>query len=385
MELYSQENDSIARKSINIEYTDKGFQFSSSDERYKLHIEARLQFRYATPFDQNPLTFEEVYDERSPVLNINRARLKVGGNAFDTDLNYYFEYELAQGNLLDFRIMFTKWKGFNIKVGQWKTFYNRERVISSGKQQMVERSIINRPFTIDRQQGVSFYGRLFEGSLADLTYHLSVLTGTGRGNSVNDDGHLMYAGRLQWNVFGRELGMSGSDFNDTLKPTGLVAFAAVTNRSPYTRFSQDGGGQLMGYEDAGLPGQFRVNQMMLETAFKYKGFSWQSEWHYKDIDDTITDLDRILSGYYLQGGYFFSNVISFIPKPLELAARFATYKPFINLPDNLEQETAIVANWFFKGGHRNKLSAEVTYFNFEEARENQANGWRFRLQWEISF
>ena len=36
--------------------------------------------------------------------------------------------------------------------------FNRERVDSSGRQQFVERSIINRTFTIDRQVGISFEG-----------------------------------------------------------------------------------------------------------------------------------------------------------------------------------------------------------------------------------
>src|SRR5690606_28120780 len=156
---------------------------------------------------------------------------------------------------------------FKIKVGQWKTYYNRERVISSGKQQMVDRSILNRPFTLDRQQGIEFYGRVFPETLADFTYHLSILTGAGRGATENDDGNLMYVGRLQWNMFGRELEMTGSDLKFHEKPTGLIAFAGATNRSPYTRFSQSGGGELTGFE-VGVPGQYRVNQALLETAFK---------------------------------------------------------------------------------------------------------------------
>ena len=70
------------------------------------------------------------------------------------------EYELAASVLLDFRMMIERFERIQIKVGQWKIHYNRERVVSSGQQQLVDRSILNREFTIDRQQGVSFYGRL---------------------------------------------------------------------------------------------------------------------------------------------------------------------------------------------------------------------------------
>ncbi len=377
--------DSANNAKIKVSYLpNKGFQLSTLDNNYSLQLGGRLQFRFATPSDQNPLSYDEVFDTTEPVFKINRARLKVGGNAFKPYLEYYFEYELSQSNLLDFRVMFKKWKEMSIKIGQWKTYFNRERVISSGKQQMVERSIINRPFTIDRQQGISFYGRLFENSLTDITYHLSILTGTGRGATVNDDGHLMYVGRLQWNFLGREVSMSGSDLDFTEKPTALVALAGATNRSPYTRFSQAGGGQLEGFED-GLPGQYRVNQFMIETAFKYRGFSWQSEIHTKTIDDKLNLQETTLTGNYFQAGYFFSNIVDFVPKSLEVAGRFATYRLNIDVPDNLEHEYAMAFNWFFKGGHRNKITTEFTYFDFETALEDQASGWRFRVQWDISF
>jgi phosphate-selective porin len=374
--------DSVQKPKVELDYTSKGFQLKTSDDKHLLHIESRLQFRFATPGDQDPLSFDELYNAPTPVFKINRARLKVGGHAFQPYLKYYFEYELAQGNLLDFRLMFTKWKGFNIKVGQWKTYYNRERVISSGKQQMVERSIITRPFTLDRQQGVSFYGRLFETTAADITYHVSVLSGSGRGATTSDDDHLMYVGRLQWNVLGREVSMSGSDFEFSENPAAIIAFAGVTNRSPYTRFSQAGGGQLEGFE-AGVAGQYRVNQGLIETAFKYRGFSWQSELHTKQIDDRVNVAKTTLTGSYYQAGYFLTNALDFVPKALELTARYSRYRPDIDVPRNLEQEYGMGLNWFFNG-HRNKLTAEFTYFEFQTARQEQADGLRFRVQWDIS-
>ncbi len=70
--------------------------------------------------------------------------------------------------------------------------------------------------------------------------------------------------------------ISGSDLNYTENAEGTLTLAAVTNRSPYTRFSTGGGGQLPGFDD-GDPGQYRVNQALLESAIKYHGFSWQQE------------------------------------------------------------------------------------------------------------
>jgi len=370
-------------KKVNVRYGSKGFEFQTLDNKFLLQIQSRFQFRFATPGDQNPVTFDDFPEESKRVFKINRARLKVGGHAFQPWLKYYWEYELSQSNLLDFRIMIEKWKALNFKLGQWKVEFTRERFISSGEQQMVERSIINRPFTVDRQQGVTVYGNLKGNGLLDFNYWVAALTGTGRGNVQNDDSNLMYFGRLQWNFFGRPLEFEGGDLEIHEKPTGIVALAAVTNRSPYTRFSQAGGGSLEGFED-GEPGQYRVNQLNIESAFMYKGFSWQSETHWKDIIDKLNeDETTLLLGYYVQAGYFFHQLISRWPAPLELAVRHASYRPDVSLENNRQNETSVAANWFFKG-HKNKLTMESTYFSFQDENLNLSKGWRFRLQWDIS-
>jgi hypothetical protein len=232
-------------------------------------------------------------------------------------------------------------------------------------------------------QGVSFYGHLQGGGIADFNYWFSVLTGNGRGATINDDKHLMYETRLQWNFTGRELEMTASDIDYHEELTGLVAIGAVTNRSPYTRFSQSGGGELEGFTE-GVPGQYRVNQMVGETALMLKGFSWQQEFHWKQIQDEVNRTTTNLLGNYAQAGYFFHYLWEWVPKPLELAIRHAIYSPDLSTPDNLEQEAALASNWFFKG-HLNKLTMEVTYFKYSDEALNQEDGLRFRVQWEISF
>jgi hypothetical protein len=74
-----------------------------------------------------------------------------------------------------------------------------------------------------------------------------VFTGTGRGGGVNDDDDLMYMVRLQWNPLGRKVWFTGSDLARSEAALSLGA-AGVTNRSPCTRFSGGGGGQLPGFE-----------------------------------------------------------------------------------------------------------------------------------------
>ena len=255
-------------------------------------------------------------------------------------------------------------------------------MISSGKQQMMDRSILNRPFTIDRQQGVSLLGRLGRGRVYDLNYWASVLTGTGRGARSNDDINLMYLVRLQWNPLGRKVSFEGSDLARSKPALGIV-LAGVTNTSPYTRFSGSGGGQLEGFDD-GIAGQYRVNQAMFETIFRASGFAWQQELHYKEIQDRVADSTTILVGNYAQLGYFLNGVIDAIPPELELAIRHGVYDPDRNRASDLQQEFSIVANWFFNG-HRNKLTAATTYLEFYADDEpDLRREWRYHLQWDVS-
>jgi phosphate-selective porin OprO/OprP len=379
--LFSQEKDSA--RSVDIQYTSKGFQFTTPDQNFRLQIQSRLQFRYATPGDQNPITFDDFQEDRRNIFKINRARLKVGGHAYRPWLKYYWEYEISRGVLLDFRIMIEKWSFFKVKVGQWKVDYSRERSISSGKQHLVDRSIVNRPFTLDRQQGIAFYGRINPGSTFDFNYWVSILTGNGRGATDNDDKNLMYVGRLQWNLFGREMPYDNSDLEWSEKPVAAISFATATNRSQYTRFSTSGGGSLEGFED-GLAGQYRVNQWLIETALFYKGFSWSQEFHRKMIYDRIGDSDNTIVGNYIDIGYFPHRLISWIPKNTEIAFRHAIYDTNLSLDNATEREVGIAINHFFNE-HRNKLTAEVTHFAFEKNSPNEADEVRFRIQWEISF
>ena len=366
-----------------IHYGNNGFQFDSRDGNYSMYLHWRLQFRLAYPTDTDPVTLQD-FGKDELHIKIRRARMKVGGHAFTPWFNYYLEYELFASNLLDFRIMIEKLPFLKVKVGQWKAHYNRERVISSGKQQTVERSILTKPFTIDRQQGISLYGNTGAAGAANFSYWLSAFSGTGRGATTNDDEHLMYMGRLQWNPTGRIVPFQGSDIGFTKKFTPLIAMAAVTNRSPYTRFSQDGGGQLTGFEE-GDPGQYRVNQFQIETAIMWRGFSWQQELHWKEIDDKKNLEVTILTGNLAQIGYFFHYAWDAIPKPLEIYFRHAIHDPDRNIEKNYQQEISTGLNWYFKG-HKNKLTAEVSFIDVQEDAETTViGGNRYRVQWDVSF
>ena len=379
---FAQENDSIPRNPT-MYHGDFGWHFESKDGKYSLNFQPRLQLRYSYPFEVDPVTLDEINQQEEHIIQIRRARIKIGGNAYSSKLNYYLEYELVANNLLDFWAHYAVKRGLNFLIGQYKARFNFERVVSSGRQQTADRSILTRPFTIDRQIGVTMFGNLGGHNAANLSYYLAVLNGTGRGSYIADEESLMYMARLQWNPFGKDVKWHSSDYELLPDWRGHIAFGGVTNESQFTRFSQQGGGQLRGYPDTSAIGQYRINQIFGETVFKKSGFSWQQEFHWKSIYDNILKDERILMGNYVQFGTFPVTYLHWFPKRVEIAGRYSIYYPDLRKRDENEEEATFSINYFFNG-HNNKLTTEVSYLEWED-NDTLRPGWRFRLQWDVSF
>ena len=102
------DSTSNTEESIKVTHGDKGVEFATSDGNFKLQIQSRFQFRYSYPFDSDPVTYSDYQKDKTQTFNINRARIKVGGNVFNPWLNFYWEYDITSSNLLDFRFMIEK-------------------------------------------------------------------------------------------------------------------------------------------------------------------------------------------------------------------------------------------------------------------------------------
>lgn len=377
-----------------------GFRLETRDGNWRTDLQWRAQTRFTTPYRSDPRQISALDGDQSN-FEARRLRMKIGGHGFQPWIRYYFEVDLqpsrdvddssasASARVIDWRLDLAKWDWGGIRIGQWKVDLNRERVDSSGRQQFVERSISNRVFTMDRQVGVQLRGHLFQETPADMRYYAGVFNGEGRGVNNADD-NLLYMGRLQWNFLGRDLPWRQTDVEFTELPTGSLALAGFTTTGSCTRWSSSGCGNLDGFEkpaDA-APDQYDINQVVQEFAFKYRGFSAQQEFHRKRIKDRVTGVRSELTGGYVQAGYFFNNIFPSVPKPLELAVRYA-YVDEPNAVDlsleNSREELTIGANWFF-AGHNSKLTLDYSWLDIDDSflfMEESDN--RLRFQWDVSF
>lgn len=398
--------DQVAKKveqesPVKVSHGKKGFRLESRDGNWQTNLQWRAQLRYTSPYRSDPRSLSDFASDTQNTFEARRLRMKVGGHGFRPWLGYYFEVDLeptrdtgddsesSSSRVIDWRITVDKYERAALRLGQWKIDYNRERVDSSGRQQFVERSIVNRQFTIDRQVGVQLRGRLFKETPADLRYYVGAFTGEGRGVR-NDDEDLMWAGRLQWNFLGRDLKLRQTDVEYTKLPTGSLSFGAATNTGRCTRWSSSGCGNLSGFASPATAtnGQFEVEQYTQGFAFKWKGLSIQQEYHWKEVDDTVNNTTSDMEGAYVQSGYFFHHLAPVIPKQLELAARYA----FVDEPNagnvlvnNTREEYTLGANWFF-AGHNSKITADFSYLTLEDVVANrEVNDNRFRVQYDVSF
>ena len=390
-----------AASPVKASHGSKGFRFETADGNWQTNLQWRGQFRFTNPSSGDPRQLSAFNDDSQSTFEARRLRMKIGGHGFQPWIKYYFEVDLqpsrdtddssssSSARVIDWRIDVAKWDWGGIRVGQWKIDYNRERVDSSGRQQFVERSIINRVFTIDRQVGVQLRGRAFKETRADLHWYVGAFTGEGRGVRGTDN-NLLYTGRLQWNMLGRDVPLRQTDVEYTELPAASLAFAASTTKGSCTRWSSSGCGNLDGFTSPGsaLADQFKIEQAVQDFAFKWRGWSIQQELHYKEVTDRLTDERSRLRGGYLQSGYFFHNRFPSFPKPLELAVRYAYLEEpnAVDLSlDNERSELTFAANWFF-AGHNNKLTFDISRLRLDDGWFNrQESESRARLQWDVSF
>ena len=390
--LQEREFNEPRKKRSFFRYGRKGLQVGEKGKgRFGAKVNIRSQKRFSSPFQSAPRKESQFSRPDENDFRFRRARFKVDGHAFTPWIKYNYEYDLVDTRNLNAFVTVSKWEWLQLRFGQWKVDYSRERSDSSGKQQFADRSIVNRAFTLDRQKGAAILGRVMKGTLGDSRYYVGVFTGNGRGFRTapgkseldHGDGSPMVAARYQWNFLGRDVGYSQSDLNYHEKPAAALAFGAARNRSRFTRFSSSGGGRLDGFEP-GLLGQYSLSQFMEEAAMKYRGFSLQHELHWKRIEDNVNVQTTFMRGSYVQAGYFFHYLFPRIPRQLELGARYALVDPNRVRGNDLQKELAFVVNWFFYG-HANKLTFDTSRYSLARNGAEELKDTQVRLQWDVSF
>lgn len=139
-------------------------------------------------------------------------------------------------------------------------------------------------------------------------------------NQNNVDNDYMYVGRVVWNILGSHPYWESAIDNPSSPVLAIgVAGAYMPGLEPGERKSLAGSLKNLSL----VPVESDVTQYTADLVYKYKGFSFISGYHYRNIEpmSATTFGEQSAWGVYFQGGYFF------IPNKFEIAGRYAFVDP----------------------------------------------------------
>jgi len=151
-----------------------GFFLASSDGRFRMNIAGQMQIRWI-------YNYHDQVDRHRQGFENTRTKLTFSGHVFSRDLQYLVRTDVTRNepglvNGLDFLqdawVRFLLDEHMSVRVGQFKTPFSREELVSSAYQLAVERSLVNESLNIGRSQGVEFVW-------ADDVRRLSVMVSDG--------------------------------------------------------------------------------------------------------------------------------------------------------------------------------------------------------------
>ena len=206
---------------------DKGFFLRSADDKFVLKIGARVQPRF---------TFEGLEGASDEVnFMIRRARITFKGHAFTDDLTYKLQVGWDKGEIpalkdaiADYRLVDGV---LQVRVGQYKKPFSRQQINSSGKLELVDRSITDKAYHTGRDIGVTLHNDYEKSPTVEYgvgVYNGSgdklVFTAPGDGSNVPGFFDPVVVARLGYN-HGKLKGYSEVDFEGGEPRFGVAANA----------------------------------------------------------------------------------------------------------------------------------------------------------------
>jgi len=265
----------------------KGIQLTSADSSFTMAIGGRIQSLFEAKRDFTNGT-------NGADFLLRRCRLNIQGSAFNPRFAYRIQIGFAHGDitsanstiqnnliLRDAMLFYKANNWLRIGFGQTKLPGNRQRQVSSANLQLVERSISNNNFTLDRDKGVWIYTN-FNINKAVLKSTLAISSGEGR--IISDkNGKLCYSARMEILPLGEFL--KNGDYIEAGIESEKKLKLSIAGVYSYNNAATRTMGQL---------GDFLYNSEMAniqyygaDLIFKYKGFSLESEFYNRNSNNGI--------------------------------------------------------------------------------------------------
>jgi len=367
--------------------------FVAKDSTFSVKFAPRFQVRSMSSWDHNGTG----YDSPENNFIVRRARLKFDGFAYSPKLKYKIELGLSNRDIsgandfnrntpryiLDAVIMWNFSKNWELWAGQTKLPGNVERVVSSANLQLIDRSLLNSRFNIDRDLGIQLRHKSNLGGDFLMREKFSISQGEGRNVTEGNEGGMQYTARIELLPFGafKSKGdYSQSDLKREATPKLMAGFTYNYNQDAVRE--RGFAGDYMIRQDGSI---FQTDQttVFADAMFKYSGFSFMGEYAKRTAENEIaTELDGVtptgdivLTGnaLNLQMGYLFKN-------NYEIAGRYTTLE-FESITANAPVRQYTLGFNKFVVGHKLKIQSDISY----TALDGNADNITFRFGFDIHF
>ena len=355
--------------------------FIAKDSSFSVKFAPRIQSRYQGQWDYDG----EEYGEANLNFIVRRARLKFGGFAFTPKLKYKMELGLSNRDIsgasiynrntpryiLDAVIMWNFHENFELWAGQTKLPGNIERVVSSANLQLIDRSLLNSKFNIDRDMGVQLRHKTKLGGKFVTREKFSISQGEGRNITVGNLGGLQYTSRLELLPFGEFSSKGDYSQGDLKREKSIKAMFGFTydinNNAVKNRSNM---GSYMTQADGGLF-ETDIETVFIDGVIKYNGLALTGEYAYRNAEtiealeaDCRTKTGAVVgagSAINFQGSYLLKNNV-------EMTLRYTNvdFKEVTRLSD-LKQITYGISKYVV--GHSLKIQADLTFSQSDTTRD----------------
>ncbi|SIT85658.1 porin [Pontibacter indicus] len=304
-------------------------------------------------------------------MRMRRLRLRFEGFMYSPKLTYNIQLSFSRGDMdwnmrdqssinnspnvvRDAVIYYKPNDRWQFAFGQTKLPGNRQRVVSSGEQQFIDRSIVNVGFNVDRDFG---FQAVYNNSFGNLHYLLKGALTSGEGRNVfSTDKGLAYTGRVEILPLGKF--RNGGDY-----------FEGDLEREPTPKLSLAGG--MSHNEDARRTGaqigrdlyeQTDIQTYIFDGLLKYRGMALYAEYMAREADNPIT-INATGERRHILTGRGQNYQLSYIfPSNVELAGRYSRIKPNSEVRAFEDKEEAyLVGVTKYLRAHRLKLQGNVGY------------------------
>ena len=363
----------------------------AKDSSWSIKFAPRIQFRAMSQWDYE----EDQFGKPEHNFLIRRARLKFGGFAYSPRLKYKIELGLSNRDIsganqftsnapryiLDAVVMWNFYENFELWVGQTKLPGNIERVVSSGNLQLIDRSILNSRFNIDRDIGIQLRHHTALSESFILREKIAISQGEGRNITSGNLGGHQFTGRIEALPFGNF--KSKGDYvqadlkrEETLKLMIGVTYDfnqdAVKNRSNQGSYMETTNGF---YETD-------ISTIFIDAMLKYNGFSFMGEFADRSADDPIaTEADGTETGDIVQVGNAFNLQVGYLFKNnYEIAGRFSTIN-YDTITQNADRDEYTLGVSKYIVGHKLKVQSDLSY----HTANGEHHGIEFRIGFDLHF